>query len=296
MGPRNVRSSFVLIALTLGCASAPPDARPIVNLSAEARTPDPLCTGEWIAAMTVRVRYRQLRDASFDVRPCLVHGPAQETTCLGTTRTNRYGWAVLSIPEDMRCVHRAVIVASTSAPIGYTLPSNYIGYGTAYQTLRLTPTGGVLDVQDAVRVYELDRASSREVLSNPTLPHTIDFRANVAVAVIPDAFTDRNDYERLSLTQTTPSYVVVDRRIPTITFGLGPDRELTTPGTLSFPVTDAEGTVYDASFLAGTDTYEGSTRLEVGTMHPYASAVVTDHRVTVPLPRIGWIGLYRRGP
>ena len=81
---------------------------------------------------------------------------------------------------------------------------------------------------------------------------------------------------------------------------LGPDSELNgwegEPrwGTISLPVTDAEGAIYDASVLAGERTMDGETLFEVGTLTHYASATVTDQRLTLPLPRLGWIALYRR--
>ena len=285
----------LLLALPLGCAAASPESRPLVALSDAERTPDPACTGSWVAAITIQIRYESGGPATLSVvQACLEYGAARESACFYGGQPNRYGWAVISVPEAMRCVHRAVM------KVGF-IEHLAASTATAFQPLTLTPTGGVLDVEPPIRLYPLNPASSREVLGDPTRLHRIDFWNEVTVSIIPAALVNPADYERVSLgySRGLPSYVL-QGRMPTQVIALGPDSDFIADGetsrwgTISLPVTDADGTVYDASVLAGTDTFDGDERIDVGTLHPYATAVVTDRRLTLPLPRLGWIALYRR--
>lgn len=139
----------------------------------------------------------------------------------------------------------------------------------------------------------------RQPLGDLEAVHRVVFADDVIVSVIPGAI-ENGGYERLSLHVGGGGTYISQQLNPTRTIALGPDSELSPAGdrsrwgTVSIPVTDADGTRYDASVLAGTATRDGETLLDVGALHPYASAVVSGHRLTVPLPRIGWIALYRR--
>ena len=287
----------LLLALALGCTVARPEDRPLVALSDAERTPDPACTGSWVAAITVEVRYTTSDNpvGAAVMEACVEYGAEHERACFYGDRPNRYGWAVVSVPEPMRCVHRAVLKVSVSSPYRASTAS-------AFQQLALTPTGGVLDVQAPVRLHPLNPASERQPLGDGASVHTVEFHNNIRVSVIPAALPTPADYERISIgwdLYTVPTYVLQGRR-PTQVVVFGPDSdfipdgETSRWGTISLPVADADGTVYDASVLAGTDTFDGDERIDVGTLHPYATAVVTDRRLTLPLPRLGWIALYRR--
>ena len=290
-----LRFMLPLALLTfVGCPDVRPDSRPTVDLSNEERTPDPTCTGTWIAAMTVRSLHPFGGAAGgVLIQPCLEYGPGHTRACLEGAQTNRYGWAVLRVPAEMRCVHRAALKASdySSPPV---LP-----FATAYQPLVLNPTGGVLDVETPVRLPQLNPAITRTPLGDPEAAHTVLFADDITVSVIPGAI-ENGGYAGLSLGVGGGGTYITQRLSPTHTIALGPDSELSPAGdrsrwgTVSIPVTDADGTHYDASVLAGTATYDGETLLDVGALHPYASAVVMGGRLTVPLPRIGWIALYRR--
>lgn len=284
----------LLLTLPLGCAAASPESRPLVALSDAERTPDPACTGSWVAAITVEVQHSSRNPVgAAAIETCVEYGADHERSCFYGGRANRYGWAVVSVPEPMRCVHRAVLKVSVSSPYRASTAS-------AFQQLVLTPTGGVLDVDAPVRLHPIYPASSRQPLGESASVHTLEFPDDITVSVIPAALAAA-EYEQISLALNDfPSPTYVQQGRPNLVVALGPDSdfipdgETSRWGTISLPVADADGTVYDASVLAGTDTYDGDERIDVGTLHPYATAVVTDHRLTLPLPRLGWIALYRR--
>ena len=177
---------LALFILALGCASRAPELRPLVDLSDAERTPEPSCTGSWIAAMTVEVGYSPGLPAGADVRPC-IGGVDGAITCLEGARTNRYGWAVFRLPEGMRCVHRAALKVTPSRGLMLGVPTPLL-ISAAYKRLDLVPTGGVLDVAPQIRLVGLNPPTTIAPLSEDhRQPHALEFVGDIRVTVRPDA-------------------------------------------------------------------------------------------------------------
>ena len=285
---------LALLALTLGCEE-PASGRPTVALTAAERTPDPACTGDWVAAVTVRVVDDQGRAvANARSQPCLIYGPDNAGTCLEGAVTNAQGWAVVRLAEELRCLHRAVIKVSVPGP-----------YAASYQRLELTPTRAVLDVPGSVTLQRVAPAVRTPPLGTPTAPHTVEFEQGIMVTLIPDALDTPADYSNLGLALLRGADAPEFKHQmgePSIVLAFGPDNELNATGGMSrwgniampAPSDAIEGTTYDAYVLAGVFTEQGTTVLEEGALHRFASPVVTDGQLSFPLPRVGWIALRRR--
>jgi len=171
-----------VLVVVLGCGTSASDD-PLANppafpeLASLDTTPDPTCSGEWVAAITGRV----IDSRGFGVpaaRPqtCVRVPGDGSVRCLMPPTADAEGWFVSLIEGDNRCMSEVAMRA--------LLPDSR--YGTSYSHIDLRPVDGVLHMDRAIALFELDPPATLPPEGDATSSRTVVFDDGLELDVVPD--------------------------------------------------------------------------------------------------------------
>lgn len=219
--------------------------------SCEDQTPDPTCAGSWIVGLTGTVQDDSgapVFDAA--VQACLRISPDDRLVCLFPDRTDAAGRFAIVIPEDLRCLNRAVTrVLAPGQP-----------YGTTYCPVEFpTDPATIYEVPDPYVLYGVTPAAALPPRGDEAMERTVMLPDGLAITVAPRALAMSGDYDALGGGRVDASATECWAEGETFdgAYVFSPEAGVTGGADISIPNSDglSPGTEVEMFIVGGLETF-----------------------------------------
>ncbi len=281
----------VLVIGPLGCGSDEEVSPQFPELDALDTTPDPSCSGTWVAGVTGRIvdengagvpaAFPQMcvRLAENGFLSCLVPEPARDDGYFGQV-----------IPADNRCM----------SDLNFRVFLGDSPYGTTYCRSDLRAEDGILSIGAPLVLYEVTPAADLPPEGDPEVSRTVVLADGLELDVIPAPLY--GSYAELGASRLDESTCFADESFDVL-YALTPESLTFRFGTseVGFPVriptSLPEGSVVDLYVLGGLDEFElaTGTTLTEGAFEKFGTGHVADGMIVSDsgseLPYLTWLGV-----
>ncbi|MFK7998034.1 MAG: hypothetical protein AB8H86_00505 [Polyangiales bacterium] len=280
--------AFLLLFVITACTSEPA-APTFPELEMLDTTPDPACTGEWVAAVTGRIVDEGGAGVGEAIPQMCVRLGDGTLNCLAPEPAREDGYFARIIDDGSRCMSELNFRA--------LLPGS--SFGTTYCHSDLQAEDGILSIPEALILYEVEPAAALPPEGNPEEPRTVVLADGLEIDARPaPMFGTYESFGGTRIDETTcfsgsdldGLYALTPE---SATFRIGSE-EAGFP--VRIPTTLAEGTTVDLLVLGGLDEFELPTgqRLTEGAFEVFGTGTVVDGMVVSDpgseLPYISWLG------
>lgn len=252
-------------------------------------TPDPACTGEWVAAVTGRIVDESGAGVAEAVPQMCVRLGDGTLNCLAPSPAREDGYFARIIDEDSRCMSvlnfRAFLPGSS--------------FGTTYCHSDLQVEDGILSIPDPLILYEVEPAAALPPEGDPEAPRTVTVADGLEIDARPAPMF--GTYEGLGGTRIDETTCFSGAGLDGL-YALTPESGTFRFGTeeVGFPVriptTLPDGTTVDLLVLGGLDEFDlpSGQRLTEGAFEVFGTGTVVDGMVVSDpgseLPYLSWLG------
>lgn len=225
--------------------------------SCEDLTPDPACAANWIVGLTGTVRDdSDVAVMGAGVQACLRIAPDDRLVCLIPQFTGADGRFAIVVPEDLRCLNRAVTRVLVPPPDSDAPPP----FGTTYCPVEFpADPPPVYEVPDPYVLYPVTPAAALPPRGDEAMARAVDLPDGLTLTLEPRALAMSMDYDRLggALVDASATECWAEGETFDGAYVFSPEAGVTGGAAVSIPNSDglAPGAEVDLFIVGGLETF-----------------------------------------